>query len=274
MLGDHRLLERNFIRLSDASEACVLRGVTECWGILQNELKNKDAGGFFQNELKNKAGLAAPAHACMEFSGQNAGDFFQYELKNMAGLSAAGNACVGFQGGFFQNAFKNKAGLLRVCSLVLLSANSVIPDFTRPQSLRRFRSWSQDARARASAGDSTPNTPVANSSVDSTQNSGSGMGEGAQPHQPQQPPSSLKSAGKKLEAGFNNTISEPYLDHDESKPLIYGYLRKFGRNGQWQKRFFETNGERLTYYKSVKRTKALATLDLCQVGSLCFSRYL
>ena len=59
---------------------------------------------------------------------------------------------------------------------------------------------------------------------------------------------------------------EPYLDEDELKPLIYGYLHKLGRNGHWQKRFFETNGERLTYYKSVKRTKILATLDLCKVS--------
>ena len=61
---------------------------------------------------------------------------------------------------------------------------------------------------------------------------------------------------------------EPYLDEDELKPLIYGYLHKLGRNGHWQKRFFETNGERLTYYKSVKRKKILATLDLCKVRML------
>lgn len=56
------------------------------------------------------------------------------------------------------------------------------------------------------------------------------------------------------------------MEDGELKPLIYGYLHKLGRNGHWQKRFFETNGERLTYYKSVKRTKVLATLDLCKVS--------
>ena len=66
-----------------------------------------------------------------------------------------------------------------------------------------------------------------------------------------------------------NRISEPYLDEDELTPLIYGYLHKLGRNGHWQKRFFElTNGERLTYYKSGKRQKILATLDLCKVRIL------
>ena len=66
-------------------------------------------------------------------------------------------------------------------------------------------------------------------------------------------------------------IAEPLLDDDELKPLIYGYLHKLGRNGHWQKRFFETNGERLTYYKSVNRNKVLATLDLCKVSLGSFS---
>ena len=66
----------------------------------------------------------------------------------------------------------------------------------------------------------------------------------------------------------HTTTDEPYLDEDELTPLIYGYLHKLGRNGHWQKRFFETNGERLTYYKSGKRRKVLATLDLYKV-SIC-----
>ena len=83
-----------------------------------------------------------------------------------------------------------------------------------------------------------------------------------------------KTTKKLMSSTYNTTttkqrssgiISEPYLDDDELKPLIYGYLHKLGRNGHWQKRFFESNGERLTYYKSVKRTKVLATLDLCKV---------
>jgi hypothetical protein len=50
--------------------------------------------------------------------------------------------------------------------------------------------------------------------------------------------------------------------------LIYGYLEKLGRNGKWQSRWFETDGECLTYYKSSKRSKLLATLDLAKVGSI------
>jgi len=58
-----------------------------------------------------------------------------------------------------------------------------------------------------------------------------------------------------------------WADH-EVKPLVYGYLQKLGRNGQWQRRFFETDGECLTYYKSRKRTKLLASLDLLKVGGI------
>jgi hypothetical protein len=50
--------------------------------------------------------------------------------------------------------------------------------------------------------------------------------------------------------------------------LIYGYLQKLGRNNKWQTRWFETDGECLTYYKSSKRNKLLATLDLAKVGSI------
>lgn len=56
--------------------------------------------------------------------------------------------------------------------------------------------------------------------------------------------------------------------NDEVKPIVYGYLHKLGRNGHWQRRFFETDGECLTYYKSKKRSKILATLDLCKVGKI------
>lgn len=50
--------------------------------------------------------------------------------------------------------------------------------------------------------------------------------------------------------------------------LIAGYLHKMGRNGKWQKRFFETDGENLTYYKTSERKKLLATLDLLNVGEI------
>ena len=57
-------------------------------------------------------------------------------------------------------------------------------------------------------------------------------------------------------------------DDDEVKPLVYGYLKKLGRNGKWQKRWFETDGMHLTYYKSRKRIKLLASLDMCHVGEI------
>ena len=145
---------------------------------------------------------------------------------------------------------------------------------SRRQGLRRLRSWSQDALARSV----DPAAGAANSSVDSTQNTLSrGSNEGAArrsdaasggTQQQQRSSSSLKASGKRSPPATRgaDVVSEPYLDDDETKPLIYGFLQKLGRNGHWQRRFFETNGERLTYYKSVKRTKVLATLDLCKVS--------
>jgi hypothetical protein len=49
---------------------------------------------------------------------------------------------------------------------------------------------------------------------------------------------------------------------------ISGYLYKKTRDGRWQKRWFETNGVYLTYYKSKKMEKLLAALSLPQVGEI------
>jgi hypothetical protein len=52
--------------------------------------------------------------------------------------------------------------------------------------------------------------------------------------------------------------------------LISGYLQKLGRNGKWQTRWFETDGECLSYYKNQKRSKLLATLELQKVRPWSF----
>lgn len=49
---------------------------------------------------------------------------------------------------------------------------------------------------------------------------------------------------------------------------ISGYLQKKTRDNRWQKRWFETNGVYLTYYKSKKMEKLLAALSLPQVGEI------
>jgi hypothetical protein len=46
---------------------------------------------------------------------------------------------------------------------------------------------------------------------------------------------------------------------------LSGYLYKKTRDGRWQKRWFETSGVYLTYYKSKKMEKLLAALSLPQV---------
>ncbi len=53
---------------------------------------------------------------------------------------------------------------------------------------------------------------------------------------------------------------------DES--ALSGYLYKKTRDGRWQKRWFETNGVYLTYYKSKKMERLLAALSLPQVGEI------
>lgn len=58
----------------------------------------------------------------------------------------------------------------------------------------------------------------------------------------------------------------------EFKPLIYSYLLKLGRNDKWQRRFFECDGASLTYFKTERRLKKLATLDLAKVRILSFLR--
>eukprot|EP00980_Cylindrotheca_fusiformis_P004465 scaffold953_cov141-Cylindrotheca_fusiformis.AAC.9 len=57
-------------------------------------------------------------------------------------------------------------------------------------------------------------------------------------------------------------------DNIPSGAIIFGYLQKQGRNGKWQTRWFESDGESLAYFKSSKRTKLLATLDLTKVGMI------
>lgn len=52
------------------------------------------------------------------------------------------------------------------------------------------------------------------------------------------------------------------------KPILYGYLHKLGRNGKWQKRYFESDGTSLLYYKDKNKTTILATLDLLHVGEI------
>lgn len=55
---------------------------------------------------------------------------------------------------------------------------------------------------------------------------------------------------------------------------ISGYLLKKSKDGIWQRRYFETNGNYLTYYKNKKMTKLLAALCLDDVGEISVVRVL
>jgi hypothetical protein len=55
-----------------------------------------------------------------------------------------------------------------------------------------------------------------------------------------------------------------YMRQDSMQ--MAGYLYKKSSGGEWQRRYFETNGNYLTYYKSHKMSKLLAAVSLPQVG--------
>lgn len=82
----------------------------------------------------------------------------------------------------------------------------------------------------------------------------------------------VKSAAKSINNRTTATNTDRKNSADEEGVilgvLIYGYLQKLNRNGKWQTRWFESDGECLTYFKSSKRVKLLASLDLAKVGSI------
>lgn len=49
---------------------------------------------------------------------------------------------------------------------------------------------------------------------------------------------------------------------------ISGYLMKQSSSGAWQKRYFETSGGYLTYYKNHNMSKLLAAIAVPQVGGI------
>ena len=49
------------------------------------------------------------------------------------------------------------------------------------------------------------------------------------------------------------SISAPDFVHLDEEAVLSGYLHKQTRDGRWQRRWFETNGVYLTYYKVSNR---------------------
>ena len=70
------------------------------------------------------------------------------------------------------------------------------------------------------------------------------------------------------EARIRQGSTEAYRPTTEEVVHIHGYLHKLTRDGKWQRRWFETNGSFLTYYKSKRMTKLLAALSLPQCGDI------
>lgn len=53
-------------------------------------------------------------------------------------------------------------------------------------------------------------------------------------------------------------------------PQMSGYLLKKSQVGEWQRRWFETNGLFLLYYNNEKMTKLLAALSIPEVGEIVY----
>jgi hypothetical protein len=75
----------------------------------------------------------------------------------------------------------------------------------------------------------------------------------------------FESTRKRMSYTNSRNTSDEDLIEDLDGMIITGYLQKLGRNGKWQTRWFESDGECLSYYKNENRTKLLATLDLEKV---------
>ena len=73
-----------------------------------------------------------------------------------------------------------------------------------------------------------------------------------------------------MEASQSGYESSDGIGPPMTPDLVYinGYLFKKTRTGKWQKRWFETTGCFLTYYKSKRMTRLLAALNLPQVGKI------
>eukprot|EP01041_Mallomonas_annulata_P004957 gene4957-9917_t len=71
-----------------------------------------------------------------------------------------------------------------------------------------------------------------------------------------------------MEGQINRSISTASFHHVDEEAVICGYLHKKTKDGRWQRRWFETNGHYLTYYKSKKMERLLAALSLPQVGDI------
>ena len=75
-------------------------------------------------------------------------------------------------------------------------------------------------------------------------------------------------AASEMSSAAGGSLTDDVHISEGNSLQIRGYLLKKSKEGAWQKRFFETNGNYLTYYKTKKMTKLLAALSLADVGNI------
>ena len=85
-------------------------------------------------------------------------------------------------------------------------------------------------------------------------------------------PNNVQNKENSDNADNNRKTYDEQEENLDLQPFLYGYLHKLNKKDVWQKRYFETDGKYLTYFKSKKRIKLLATLDLTKIGEICMDK--
>ena len=84
-------------------------------------------------------------------------------------------------------------------------------------------------------------------------------------------PSSSSQAGGSAALSGGGLAGGGEAPQSNALPQMSGYLLKKSQVGEWQRRWFETNGLFLLYYNNEKMTKLLAALSIPEVGEIAYS---
>ena len=85
--------------------------------------------------------------------------------------------------------------------------------------------------------------------------------------------SNVRHAAYSVNSATNSPLNHQYNSfklQSAGANEISGYLYKKSSSGVYQRRYFEVNGNYLTYYKTEEMKKLLAALSIPQVGSIRF----
>ena len=98
------------------------------------------------------------------------------------------------------------------------------------------------------------------------------MGESFNAYIPPRPSFNSERLSEMSYGHTDDSLSEDTSPSVGDSLQISGFLLKKDKDGAWQRRFFETQGTYLTYYKSKKKSKLLAALNLAEVDDISVVR--